>query len=163
MVAGGGADEYTQIGFARLPGMSTPSRFVEWSDGVNETGWARTFYNGYSLGTNHFYEVLFSFAGPPRKFTMKVDGNALATTPWSPEGGEWSVGWTGQFFGETLDQGDDVPGVAADKEHFTNVKVVTCWGCGFVVAPSAVGISDLSVYKGAFVTYPNYFDIWTQR
>jgi hypothetical protein len=162
MVAGGDplGFEYAQVGFARLPGMSTPSRFTEYNDGE---GYTRTFWSGYSINTNHFYEVLFSFGGPPRKLTMKADGNVLAVTPWSPEGGEWHVGWTGQFMGETLDRGDDVSGTPADHENFTGLKVIKTWGGGWVVPPNPLVVQDFLFYQGAWVQIPDYFDIWTQR
>jgi hypothetical protein len=163
MVAGGGAHEYVQIGFARQPGMASPMRFTETSDGDGNVD--LDFYPGFwSNGTNHFYEVLFDFSGPPRYFTLKADGQVFNhETDWSPEGGEWTVGWKAQFFGETWDRGDDMPGTSTNHEHFTNVKVIKTWGGGWVVPPNPFHPSTLSYYKFAWVTQPNYFDIWTER
>jgi hypothetical protein len=162
MVAGGGVKEYAQVGFAREPGMATPMRFTATNDGEGQD---LDFYPGWSNGTNHFYEVLFSFGGPPRYFTLKVDSQVLMVEDdWSPEGGEWHVGWTGQFFGETWDRGDDMPGTKTNKEHFTNVKTITCWACGWVVPPNPVHPTSIpSYYRFAWVAQPNYFDIWTER
>lgn len=163
MVAGGGTYEYAQIGYIKFAGQLT-SRFVEYNDGESGAGWARLYYSGYSTGSNHFYEVLFDFVNQPRKFSLRVDGVTKAVTPWSPEGGEWSVGWTGQYSGETFDAGDDVPGTSALKTNFTNIKAISCWQCGWGDPPQIFLHSDLpAAYRNAWVTPPRYFDIWTQR
>lgn len=160
MVSGGGSGEYVQVGFARTAGMPAPMRFVEYNEG--EQPHTRKWFPGWSYQTNHFYEVLFSFGNPPRKFTLKVDGVVLDTTPWSPEGGEWHVGWKGQFFGETWDRGDDISGTNSFRELFSNVKTITCWGCGWGEPPSLAHPTPLTPYKFNQVS-SNYFEIWTQR
>lgn len=94
---------------------------------------------------------------------MAFDGVTKATTPFSIEGGEWATPWKGNWYGETLDRGDDVPGTAAGKAAFRSVGVVIQRNGAYVNPRSVTTRQDLSVYKFQWVSNPVSFDIWTQR
>jgi hypothetical protein len=161
MLAGGGANEYAQVGYAKIAGMAGTTRFHEYNDGEgNPPNWNRTWWNGFSAGTNHAYRVEYNFS--TGKVSGSVDGQTFFTTPWSADGGEWHPGWNGQFAGETLDRGDDVPGTAASKAQFRDVMAKSCRGCAYA-AVDGFFASDLGVYKWELVNGDVDFNVWTQR
>jgi hypothetical protein len=147
---------------ATIAGMAATQTFTEYNDGEGVLpNWQRTFYGGiFSAGTNHNYSVVYSFS--TGKIYMSVDGSTKATTPWTPEQ-EWHTGWHGQFFGETLDRGDDVSGTPAAKTNFTALGNILCRGCSYVNPPNPDDVQDLAVYKFVWVTQPTSFNIWTER
>jgi hypothetical protein len=161
MLAGGGANEYAQVGYAKIAGMAGTTRFHEYNDGEsNPPNWNRTWWNGFAAGTNHDYRVEYNFS--TGKISGSVDGQTFFTTPWSPDAGEWHAGWNGQFAGETLDRGDDVPGTAASKAQFRDAMAKSCRGCAYAPVDGFL-ISDLGVYKKELVNNDLDFNIWTQR
>lgn len=160
MIAGGGASEYAQIGFARVGGMSSTMRFTEYNDGSNVApGWARGWYSGFSAGSNHSYVVSYSFT--TGRISMTVDGSTKATTPWGADT-SWSPGWEGQVFGETWNTGDDVPGTASARTNFGSLLIRTCRSCSLVTPSWTMAGSDLSYYQQSWSNNGN-FSVWTQR
>lgn len=158
MVAGGDVYDYAQIGYARIAGMANEKTFTEWS--LSATNWQRTFYAGiFDAGTAHDYHVYYSFTDGMVR--MAADGQGLDISP--SVDGHWSPGWTGQFFGETWDRSDNVPGTVANKTDFRRHKTLTCRGCSYGSPQGATPLSSLSVYKFEWVNKPVAFNIWTQR
>lgn len=161
MLAGGGPNEYAQVGFAKTAGMAGAMRFTEYNDGSSTApGWNRTWWSGFSAGTTHTYNVAYSFS--TGKVSASSDGQSLFTTPWAADGGTGQPGYTGQFLGETWDRGDDVPGTSTAKSNFRNVTARSCRGCSYVGVNGTAG-SDLAAHKQNWITKTTAFDIWTQR
>jgi hypothetical protein len=163
MLAGGGAHEYAQIGYGKLAGMAATQTFTEYNDGsTTPPNWARLFYAGiFSAGANHSYIVSYNFSSD--RVGMSVDGSSKATTPWGAPF-VWQTGWTGQFNGETLDRGDDIPGTQASPAEFSLITTKSCHGCSYVQPTVAASGSDLAVYKFAWVIGTDTrFRVWTQR
>lgn len=159
MLAGRDGAGYAQIGYAELAPGAVTQRFWEYYDG--EEQWARQMFANIAAGTSHQYHVIYSFTDG--KVRMAFDGVTKATTPFSIEFGEWPTPWEGQWFGETLDRGDDVPGTAAAKAFFRSVGVVTQRDGAYVSARTATSVSHLAVYKFQWTANPTSFDIWTER
>lgn len=163
MIAGGGAHEYAQIGFANLLGETsgTTKRFTEYNDGSDVApGWVRSYWPGFSAGTVHTYVVSFSFASG--RISMIVDGSTKANTPWGADT-SWSSGWTGQVMGETVNLGDDVPGTSSTiATAFGSLLVKTCRGCSQTTPAWLWRMSDVSYYKYSWTNSAN-FKVWTQR
>jgi hypothetical protein len=160
MLAGGSTHEYAQAGFARIAGMPGALRFTEYNDGEDAApNWNRSWWNGFSAGTNHAYTIAYSFS--TGRITGTVDGQTLFTTPWSSDT-EWHPGWNGQFMGETWDRGDDVPGTAAARTELRGMKAKPCRGCAYAEVGGISG-SDLAAYRIAWVDQTSALNIWTQR
>ncbi|MBN2113229.1 MAG: hypothetical protein JW785_03780 [Acidimicrobiia bacterium] len=150
---------YAQIGYAEYPAYTTTRRFWEYNDG--EGWWNRLRFADIAAGTDHVYEVVYSFTYGT--VGMLVDGSLKQTTPFSIEFGEWPTPWQGQWMGETWDRGDDVPGTSTAKARFGSVGVVV-QRAGPYVNPRNVGtVQSLTVYKFQWVSQPTVFNIWTQR
>jgi hypothetical protein len=171
MLAGGANSglEYAQIGYAKIAGMAQTKTFTEYNDGEGqEPNWHREFWPGiFANGTNHTYRVVYDFS--TGKISMIVDGSTKAITPWSPDN-EWTVGWHSEFFGETVDRGDDMPGSAANPARFTGPWIRKCRGCQLThPGPNdldLVGvIPPIAAYKFQWIvgTGESTFDIWTER
>lgn len=162
MVAGWNPNEYAQVGYARIAGMAAPQAFVEYNDGENVApGWARIFYPGIWVnGAQHTYVV--DYSGITGKLYFAIDGLSKGSTPWSPDS-EWSTPWEGQFYAETWDRGDDVPGVAGARADWSLLAVQIAEPGVWVNPEGAVLTSDLSVYKNGWSSWPTAFQTWTQR
>ena len=162
MLAGGtGPYQYAQVGFAKLSGFATPLLFTEFNDGSNVApGWRRDFYTGWSNGSTKNYEVSYDSVGTV--VNMYANNQLLATTPWCASC-LWTPGWTAQFYGETVDAGDDMPGTLTSKTSFTNLAARYCQACAYGAPVVAVSGSDLTPYKFQWVANPTSFNIWTQR
>jgi hypothetical protein len=156
------AYEYAQVGYAKIPGMSTPRAFTEYNDGSNVgPGWARVFYSGiWSDGSQHAYKV--DYNGITGRIYLIVDGLTKASTPWSPDN-VWQGGWEGEFYAETLDRGDDIPGTAGARTDLSVLGVQKCDTCSFVNPDGLALSSDLTPYKYGWTTWPTAFQLWTQR
>jgi hypothetical protein len=163
MIAGG-THEYAQIGYARVAGQSSTATFTEYNDGTDAPpGWSRSFWPGiFVSGHSHSYVVSYSFS--TGHISMTVGGVTKATTPWGADTA-WSAPFTGQFFGESWDAGDDVPGTSAAKAAFSSLRVKTCRSCSLSnpTPDSGSPYQDLSFMKFQWVTNPTAFNIWTQR
>ena len=160
MLAGAdGVDGYAQIGYAELAPGSVTQRFWEYSPD-SET-WTRTMFANIVAGTTHTYSVVYSFTDG--RVRMIFDGVTKATTPFSIEFGVWPTPWEGQWFGETLDRGDDMPGISTAKARFQSIGVVIQHGGGYVNPRNPQLPTLLPFYKFSWVTYPTTFEIWTQR
>lgn len=158
MVAGGDVYDYAQVGYARIGGMENEKSFTEWS--LSATNWQRTSYAGiFDAGTTHDYHVYYGFSDG--RVRMAADGQVLDISP--SVDGHWAPGWTGQFFGETWDRSDNVPGNATNKTDYTRAKTLTCRGCSYGKPQGATPLSSLSVYKFEWVNRPTAFNIWTER
>lgn len=160
MLAGGGANEYAQVGFAKVAGMGSTMRFTEYNDGSSTApGWNRSWWSGFSSGTTHSYIVSYNFS--TGKVSGSADGQTLFTTPWAADT-SWQPGWSGQFLGETWDRGDDVPGTSTAKTAFRSVAGKACRGCSYVSQNGMSG-SDATFYKMVWVSQTSSFDIYTLR
>lgn len=158
----GSAPEYAQVGDAKLPGMAAPQAFTEYNDGsTTAPGWARSFYAGiWSNGSQQAYKV--DYNGITGKIYLIIDSLTKASTPWSPDT-EWHGGWEGEFYAETLDRGDDVPGPGGARTDMSALVVQKCDTCAFVNPDGLVLTSDLTPYKSGWSASPTAFQIWTQR
>jgi len=159
MVAGYWPSEYAQAGYAQLPGFATRA-FIEYDDGSESGGWSRIFYAGiWSNGAQHTYTV--SYSAQTAKLHFQIDGASKGTTPWSPDV-VWHAPWEGQFYSETLDSGDDVPGTAGARADWSLLKVQTTLGT-WKNPDGQVLTSDLAAYKNGWTTWPTAFQTWTSR
>jgi hypothetical protein len=159
MIAGGGDYQYAQIGFIHIRG-GTTKRFTEYNDGTSQApGWNRTLFLNIIPGQRYNYAV--SYNSSTGTISMILDGSTKKTTPWNANA-KWSPGWNGQFMGETWDTSDDVPGTAALKAGFRNLRVKTCPTCSATTPTWAWRGSDRAAYRLSTIDAAN-FDIWTQR
>jgi hypothetical protein len=162
MIAGGYLYDYAQVGFGREGGTSTPRLFTEYS--ATTTGqWSRTHFSGFSPGTTHSYSVSFSFSSG--QISMNADGVTQARTPFSADA-VWGPGWTGQFYGEIHNLGDDFAGTSSAPVIFSNIQLKNT-RAGAIFTPTSYNYwidrsSDLSFGKQSW-TSPSSFKIWTQR
>jgi hypothetical protein len=165
-----GNNQYAQAGYYRDQHLTAPALFAEYNDGgcsdtsCNTTSahWTRKlFTTTFTVhGLNKFATGL-SYGG--NAMNMLVNDQIILTTPWDPHTA-WTVptGWEAQFFGETWDVGDDMPGTVAYPAKF---RTVTTWGSTSGVGPAALVPSDSypAFYKQTFYTNNGGFDIWTDR
>lgn len=161
MLGGGGADQYAQVGYARGAGMTAPVVFTEYNDGTGlAPGWTRSLFTGWVSGSTKTYSVIYNYS--TAKIGMYANGQLLSTTPWCADC-VWTPGWTAQFFGETIDRGDDVPGTSSVKTSFTNLSARYCRSCAYTAPVVAAAGSTQAPYKFQWVSNPTSFNIWTQR
>ena len=162
MVAGWNPGEYAQVGYARIAGMAAPQVFTEHSyDLLHDS--VRQFYpgiwNGVAQGT-HTYIV--DYSDVTERLYFSVDGAAKGSTPWSPDV-QWSAPWEGQFYAESWDRGDDVPGTAGARTDWTLIAVQKAENGGWVNADGDPLESHLSVYRANWSVQPTSFQTFTQR
>ena len=165
MLAGSGPFQYAQIGYAKLGGMSTTQTFTEYNDGtvtdMNMAHWWRTFFPGiWSSGVTHDYTV--DYNSSTEKVYMSIGGAVKTVTPWSADV-VFDGPWSGQFFGETRDPGDDISGTSTSRANFTNVAVRHCAGCLWQQALSPHVSSAFSYYCFVWTHNPVSFDVYTKR
>jgi len=162
MVAGWNAFEYAQVGYARIAGMAAPQAFIEYNDGENVApGWARIFLPGiWADAAQHTYVV--DYSGITGKLYFSIDGLNKGSMPWSPDF-EWSTPWEGQFYAETWDLGDDVPGVAGARADWSLLAVQIAEPGTWVNPEGEQLTSDLTAYKNGWTVWPTAFQTWTQR
>lgn len=164
MVAGQGPNQYAQVGYLKIAGMTKPAAFTEYNDGTNiwnSSHWWRVTYAAiWSSGVQHTYVV--DYNDTTAKLYMQIDGLTKASTPWSPNL-VWNTPWSAQFFGETWDRGDDVPGTAGAREDFSSVTVRHCAGCLWQAPTGNTPVSNWSYYKFVWTLNPTAFQIYTQR
>lgn len=159
MVAGYWPDEYAQAGYARLPGFATRA-FTESDDGAEPGGHSQVFHNGiWVSGAQHTYTV--SYSAQTAKLHFQIDGVSKGSTSWSPDV-VWHAPWEGQFYSESLDSGDDVPGTAGARADWSLLKVQTTLGTWKNPDGQAL-TSDLAAYKNGWTTWPVAFQTWTSR
>ena len=142
--------------------MAAPQAFVEYNDGENVApGWARIFYPGiWSNAAQHTYVV--DYSGITGKLYFSIDGLNKGSTPWSPDF-EWTTPWEGQFYAESWDRGDDVPGVAGARSDWSQIAIQVAERGTWVNPEGEALTSDLAVYKKGWTTWPTAFQTWTQR
>ncbi|HSO29676.1 MAG TPA: hypothetical protein VLS28_07215 [Candidatus Sulfomarinibacteraceae bacterium] len=164
MVAGAGGLQYAQAGYIKFAGSANPQAFTEYNDGTSiwdASHWWRTTYAGiWSNGAQHSYVV--DYNATTGKLYMQIDGLTKASTPWSPDL-VWNTPWSAQFFGETMDRGDDVPGTPGARTDFSSVAVRHCAGCIWQAPTGNSLLSDWPYYKFAWTLNPTAFQIYTQR
>lgn len=160
MVAGSWNYEYAQAGYYRLPSMASPTAFVEYDDGLESGGWNRVDQPGIWVNAaQHTYIV--SYSTTDQKLHFQIDGASKGVTPWSPDI-VWHSPWEGQFYAESLDPGDDVPGVAGARADWSILAVQKTLGT-WVNPDGDVLTSDVAAYKNGWTTWPTAFQTWTQR
>lgn len=166
MLAGSGGptgeNQYAQAGFLKLAGWSSPMAFEEYDDGSGASpGWQQYFFGSiWSNGVRHTYKV--DYSAVTGKIYIYIDGAQKFSPPWSPDTA-WNTPWHAEFFGETFDRGDDVPGTAGARDDFTALAVKHCPTCSWAPPTNTALVSDQSYYKNVWSSQPTSFQIWTQR
>ncbi len=164
MLAGWNNNEYAQVGYARETWMGAPQSFVEYNDGENvEPNWHRQYYGGiWSSGAQHTYVV--DYSGVTGRIYFSIDGLGKGSTPWSPDL-EWGAPWEGQFYAETWDRGDDIPGTAGARADWSLLAIQVAEPGSWVnpEGEALTGPADVPAYKKAWTSWPTAFQTWTQR
>jgi hypothetical protein len=193
MVAGLPPWEYAQIGYTMRPGWTSPRGFYQWNSGECNPALVANCYNGYyfadlvysgtqnwwASGSTHTYEVKLEVDPTITSYTayrigMSVGGSEKAFTPWDPHA-QWTSNtdgaelWSGQFFGETHDLGDDIAGSSGQKTTFRSMAVATCNSCSYVSADPVSASSDqpgiYQIERGGVEIGTCFacMNIWTER
>lgn len=157
MIHGGGGYDYAQVGYLRT-GSHSQAHFTEWSRSMSE--WDRTWQGGVQNGTSPNYEVKYSDSDNDLK--MFKNDVQLEHTPFNPLN-VWGNPWNAQFFGETVDRGDDVPGTPATKVVFAELRTKHCKTCEYNNPDHTNQVSQLDAYKFDWVNFPTKMRIWTDR
>lgn len=147
-------DGYAQSGYAAITGHSTARYFSQWVQtlsGVPVTVW------GGSASGSVLYLTTYDFGAGRLK--MYVGSTVYDTTNFDPAL-VWSAPWDSQYFGETWEPQDDMPGVAATHAQLTNIRYVANRSSGWVSVPSGTWvITGSSRYHQT--QNLDHFDIWT--
>ena len=126
MLAGqGSTTRYAQSGQVRNAGTNSPVYFAEYN---NDFGKAVYKAIGNTDTNSHSYYEVYNFA--PGNVTMWKDGTSILTTNFDP-----IIAWGGmvpEFFGETHDSGDDMPGGFFIPAQYSSMSMVTSRTSGWV-------------------------------
>jgi len=165
MLSGSGnGSEYAQAGYIKVNQMNNTKTFTEWNDGecgssCGSSHWTRTLWPGIFQG-GHVHEYIIGYSFTTGHVSMAIDNTTYDTTPFSIET-EWSAPWHGQWEGELLDYGDDIPGTADAHATFTHIGVQYCRGCAVVDPGDAQKENELAPDTHfQWVNQPVAFDIW---
>lgn len=112
-----------------------------------------------TISGSHNYQENYEFT--TGVLQMWIDNTELAQTNFDPTT-VWTAPWQNQWYGETHDPDDDMPGLSSSPEHFRYMQYLPCRSCAWQ-APTGVALSNGgSRYAESWVT-PNYnMNIWTQ-
>lgn len=168
MVAASGQDQYAQAGYMTAPGWSTPKAFTEYNDGTFQGGtvpssahWSRKFWAPPAIHGNAKFATGMWSGG----MNILINDQVVDRTPFNPDT-TWTAPFEAQFFGETWDPGDDMPGTKSTPAHFTQWQIWT--DQGYLGPPQALAPNTGPYYYYAFTpagtstTYSG-MDIWTDR
>jgi hypothetical protein len=151
--SGGGG--YAQSGYASQTGNVTARYFSQYRKFSSNT--PTTVWGGNASGTNLFITNYHFDTG---HLYMYVNNTVLDHTAFDPAAGVWVGPWDGQYFGETWNPGDDMPGIAGTHVTFSTLRYDKCRSCGWVSIPTGHGaVTGSSRYH--FSGSTAQFDIWT--
>jgi hypothetical protein len=148
---------YAQSGYGRTHGESNVYYFAEYHHPYAS---GDVFKEGGVAAGGVEYDEYYDFSGG--RIHMTVGSSTFLTTDYDPIL-YWSAPWQAQWFGETHDRGDDMPGTSSNPAYFSSLLIRTCRGCG-LTTPSGVSLSDTYTtrYGEAWNTTNSKFHIWTK-
>lgn len=153
----GDTDGYAQAGYLRSPG-GYQHFFSQYNRCYPACGGGGTVISPSSPTQPHNYKVLYD--SNVHRIRMYWNANLLDTTSWDPYA-VWSGANQAQYFGETHDRGDDVPGTSANVLQFTNASVQDAF-TGTNVAPAALNHNVTPGTRYYSWVWSNMaLDIWT--
>ena len=173
-------EEYAQIGYLRRGGWTHTHGFSEFDAGrtacpapcteshyYNFTRYIGS-YDWFASGSTSSY-VVKTMGDNSAGLGMYVDGDLKQMAMWDPHL-VWATEdqlWHAQFFAETFDRGDDIPGTPTAKADARNIQVAKCSACGYadaeVVLDNDYPIA-YNVMPGAQVGCGlNCVDVWSDR
>jgi hypothetical protein len=161
MLVGEEGFEYAQIGYYKVPGMASPKAFIQYDDGSGGADFTHVDLAGiWASGAQHTYVIDYSQISGRLHFS--VDGLNKGQTSFSPDTA-WHTPWHGQFYAETLDSGDDVPGTASARADWSLVafQALEPGAWGWIEGEGLT--SPYAFYKATWSHYPDAFQTYTQR
>lgn len=170
---------FAQVGYAKTGALSTYGVHDKVVFAFNTTQCYATL--GCGQGDDESISVKFTTSAPPDgrnyyavyldsstdRVTMAQNGNVIKALGYDVTG-RWSATWFGQYFGETFDRGDDVPGTSANRTSFDYLQWYgSSGGINFFGDPAIhEDPVPYAPYKRDATTPASGgvgFDIWTDR
>ncbi len=130
MVTDNTASNYAQSGWTISPGQSTPQIFSEYTYTSCPGGFCDVFGPNTTGGQNFQYWQDFDTCCNVRSIDMGYSNTLLDFTRYDPTDSNngtnhWPGPWQHQYYGETLNNANDMPGTSANPTPFTSVAYLT--------------------------------------
>lgn len=156
MTTGGCDEEYIQSGYGRHSGEADVYPFAQYDIGVGQAFVHKQLANPVPAGSKVYY-VKYNFSSGA--FSAWYDGQWLLSVNVDTN---WCTGRGSQYEAEVHDNGDDVPGTAANKASVDNMLVITSRS-GVWVAPQGLTASSESArYDVDWAVNQTHMRVWTK-
>lgn len=170
---------YAQYGYLKYGTQTTAKYFYEFNDGTcfgiggvptpqcsDPTHFKLVQGANINPGTTHEYQVVLVCYNPDNvcAFDLYRDGSRNGSTPWDPRIAWGSaIGWDAQFFAETHNYEDDVPGTPSYPAIISDPRIQLAAGGSWQKPDHNTTADD---FPAAYRYSENNFDdfeVWTSR
>lgn len=146
---------YAQSGYGRHSGESNTYYFAEYHH-PNATG--DVFKEGGVAASGVNYNEWYDFTGG--HINMMVGSTTYLITDYDPIL-YWGSPWQAQWFAETHQYGDDVPGTATNPAYVSSLQIKTCRSCGPTTPSGVVLYNNSARYAEGWDTTNSVFHVYT--
>jgi hypothetical protein len=114
-----------------------------------------------ALSANHTYSEIYNSS--TGHIDEEIDSTVIDSTDFNPVG-VWTDPWTAEWYAETNDSGNDIPGTATVQELFAGIAYKACTTCSWSSPASTIGnpSSDSTRYGTQWLSKPTDFYVWTK-